>query len=93
MESQCLTLLGMTGALVIEIIESLATGQEMTMNPFAHLTATAIVILGHCYFLRKGMVADMLNKIRELRKALGISQEGTGEKMRGVQTDGKRNRK
>ena len=47
------TLLGMTGALVIEIIESLATGQEMTMNPFAHLTATAMVYFGALLFFKK----------------------------------------
>ena len=47
------TLLGMTGALVIEIIENLATGQEMTMNPFAHLTATAMVYFGALLFFKK----------------------------------------
>ena len=52
-KASAFTLLGMTGALVIEIIESLATGQEMTMNPFAHLTATAIVYFGALLFFKK----------------------------------------
>ena len=47
------TLLGMTGALVIEIIENLATGQEMTMNPFSHLTTMAIVYFGALLFFKK----------------------------------------
>lgn len=52
-KASAFTLLGMTGALVIEIIESLATGQEMTINPFAHLTATAIVYFGALLFFKK----------------------------------------
>ena len=52
-KASAFTLLGMTGALVIEIIESLATGQEMTINPFAHLTATAIVYFGGLLFFKK----------------------------------------
>ena len=52
-KASAVTLLGMTGALVIEIIESLATGQEMTMNPFAHLTATAMVYFGALLFFKK----------------------------------------
>lgn len=52
-KASAFTLLGMTGALVIEIIESLATGQEMTMNPFAHLTATAMVYFGALLFFKK----------------------------------------
>ena len=41
------------GALIIEIIENLATGQEMTMNPFVHLTATAMVYFGALLFFKK----------------------------------------
>ena len=52
-KASAFTLLGMTGALVIEIIESLATGQEMTINPFDHLTATAIVYFGALLFFKK----------------------------------------
>ena len=33
-KASAFTLMGVTGALIIEIIENLATGQEMTMNPF-----------------------------------------------------------
>lgn len=52
-KASAFTLLGMTGALVIEIIGSLATGQEMTINPFAHLTATAMVYFGALLFFKK----------------------------------------
>ena len=79
-KASAFTLMGVTGALIVEIIENLATGQEMTMNPFSHLTATAMVYFGALLFFKKGMVADMLNKIRELRKALGISQEELAKK-------------
>ena len=47
------TLLGMTGALIIEVIESIAGGQEMAINPFVHLTATGIVYFGALLFFKK----------------------------------------
>ena len=47
------TLLGMTGALIIEVIESIASGQEMEINPFVHLTATGIVYFGALLFFKK----------------------------------------
>ena len=49
-KASAFTLLGMAGALIIEIIENLATGQEMTM---IHLTATAIVYFGALLFFKK----------------------------------------
>ena len=52
-KASAFTPLGMAGALIIEIIENLATGQEMTMNPFIHLTATAIVYFGALLFFKK----------------------------------------
>lgn len=52
-KASAFTLLGMTGALIIEIIENLATGQEMTMNPFSHLTTMAIVYFGALLFFKK----------------------------------------
>ena len=52
-KASAFTLLGMAGALIIEIIENLATGQEMTMNPFVHLTATAMVYFGALLFFKK----------------------------------------
>ena len=35
-KASAFTLLGMTGALIIEVIESIAGGQEMAINPFVH---------------------------------------------------------
>lgn len=52
-KASAFTLMGVTGALIIEIIENLATGQEMTMNPFVHLTATAMVYFGALLFFKK----------------------------------------
>ena len=52
-KASAFTLLGMTGALIIEIIESLATGQEMAINPFVHLTATATIYFGALLFFKK----------------------------------------
>lgn len=52
-KASAFTLLGMTGALIIEIIDGLATGQEMTINPFVHLTATAIIYFGALVFFKK----------------------------------------
>lgn len=52
-KASAFTLLGMTGALIIEIVESLASGQEMTINPFVHLTATAIIYFGALLFFKK----------------------------------------
>ena len=52
-KASAFTLMGVTGALIIEIIENLATGQEMTMNPFSHLTTMAIVYFGALLFFKK----------------------------------------
>ena len=52
-KASAFTLMGVTGALIIEIIENLATGQEMTMNPFRHLTTMAIVYFGALLFFKK----------------------------------------
>ena len=52
-KASAFTLLGMTGALIIEVIESIASGQEMAINPFVHLTATGIVYFGALLFLKK----------------------------------------
>ena len=52
-KASAFTLMGVTGALIIEIIENLATGQEMTMNPFSHLTTMAIVYFGALLFFQK----------------------------------------
>ena len=52
-KASAFTLLGMTGALIIEIIEGIAGGQDMTINPFVHLTATAIVYFGALLFFKK----------------------------------------
>ena len=52
-KASAFTLIGVTGALIIEIIENLATGQEMTMNPFSHLTTMAIVYFGALLFFKK----------------------------------------
>ncbi len=52
-KASAFTLMGVTGALIVEIIENLATGQEMTMNPFSHLTATAMVYFGALLFFKK----------------------------------------
>lgn len=52
-KASAFTLLGMTGALVIEIVNSLASGQEMTINPFVHLTATATIYFGALVFFKK----------------------------------------
>ncbi len=52
-KASAFTLLGMTGALIIEVIESIAGGQEMAINPFVHLTATGIVYFGALLFFKK----------------------------------------
>ena len=52
-KASAFTLMGVMGALIIEIIENLATGQEMTMNPFSHLTTMAIVYFGALLFFKK----------------------------------------
>lgn len=52
-KASAFTLLGMTGALIIEIIEGIVGGQDMTINPFVHLTATAIVYFGALLFFKK----------------------------------------
>lgn len=52
-KASAFTLLGMTGALIIEVIESIASGQEMAINPFVHLTATGIVYFGALLFFKK----------------------------------------
>ena len=52
-KASAFTLMGVTGALIVEIIENLATGQEMTMNPFSHLTTMAIVYFGALLFFKK----------------------------------------
>lgn len=52
-KASAFTLFGMTGALIIEIIEGIAGGQDMTINPFVHLTATAIVYFGALLFFKK----------------------------------------
>ena len=52
-KASAFTLLGMTGALIIEVIESIASGQEMAINPFVHLTATVIVYFGALLFFKK----------------------------------------
>ena len=52
-KASAFTLMGVTGALIVEIIENLATGQEMTMNPFSHLTDTAMVYFGALLFFKK----------------------------------------
>ena len=49
-KASAFTLLGMTGALIIEIIEGIAGGQYMTINPFVHLTATAFFYFGAFLF-------------------------------------------
>ena len=51
-KASAFTLLGMTGALIIEVIESIAGGQEMAINPFVHLTATGIVYFGALLFFK-----------------------------------------
>ena len=51
-KASAFTLLGMTGALIIEVIESIASGQEMAINPFVHLTATGIVYFGALLFFK-----------------------------------------
>lgn len=52
-KASAFTLLGMTGALIIEVIESIDSGQEMAINPFVHLTATGIVYFGALLFFKK----------------------------------------
>lgn len=52
-KASAFTLMGMTGALIIEIIERLATGLEMAINPFVHLTATATIYFGALLFFKK----------------------------------------
>ena len=52
-KASAFTLLGRTGALIIEVIESIASGQEMAINPFVHLTATGIVYFGALLFFKK----------------------------------------
>ena len=52
-KASAFTLLGMTGALIIEVIDSIASGQEMAINPFVHLTATGIVYFGALLFFKK----------------------------------------
>ena len=52
-KASAFTLLGMTGALIIEVIESIASGQEMAINPFVHLTSTGIVYFGALLFFKK----------------------------------------
>ena len=52
-KASAFTLLGMTGALIIEVIENIASGQEMAINPFVHLTATGIVYFGALLFFKK----------------------------------------
>ena len=59
-KASAFTLLGMTGALIIEVIESIASGQEMAINPFVHLTATGIVYFGALLFFKNdGSPANM----------------------------------
>ena len=52
-KASAFTLLCMTGALIIEVIESIASGHEMAINPFVHLTATGIVYFGALLFFKK----------------------------------------